>query len=198
MLDYLIAVAVALVGLVVVYSLFSSIDAKETVVVKKAKASSPSPAKQKTEKKLTKKERQALKEEEEIIAKEIASATSGMHSDKRDAKIITLDEYKSTRKEKKEAREKVSGPVQTEFSPKQVEQDKEQGFSIIKREVSKKKPTSPVEPTVSQKEVLDKKLGQFFRANAKKGKSKRSFDDDAPSTEGGKVLIIGQSSGRTW
>mmetsp|Transcript_65185 Transcript_65185/g.75790 ORF Transcript_65185/g.75790 Transcript_65185/m.75790 type:complete len:199 (+) Transcript_65185:34-630(+) len=198
MFDYLIAVAVALVGLAVVFLLFNAIDSKETVTKVKSAPIKVKPA----VKKPTKKERQALREEEEIIAKELAAATSGMHSDRRDAKVITLDEYRTTKKEKKEQREKVSGPVQTEFTAKQVASDKEQGFSVVKREApAKKKVVSPVDTELSAKEQLDRKLGQFFRASEKKGKKKDySIGGEKPvATEGGKVIITGNIAGsRTW
>lgn len=199
MFDYLIAVGVALVGLAVVYLLFNAIETKE-VEAKKPKVAVTQSKSKPAEKKLTKKERQALREEDEIIAKELAAATSGMHSDRRDAKVITLDEYRTSKKEKKELREKVSGPVQTEFSPKQVAADKEQGFAVVKREAPKKKAVSPVEPEISAKEQLDRKLGQFFRASEKKGKRKDYTLNEKPAaTEGGKVIITGNiASSRTW
>lgn len=198
MLDYLIAVAVALIGLVVVYTMFTIIDSKESVVVK-TKPSSPkkpsSPAKP------TKKERKAQREEDEIIAKELALATTGMHTDKRNAKVTTLDEYRSSKKEKLDQREKGTGPVQTTFSPKQVEMDKEQGFSIVKREAPKKKEVAAASADViTQKEALDRKLGQFFRASGKKSKGKKDFlGGDEPTNEGGKVVMRGSiAGGRTW
>jgi hypothetical protein len=197
MLDYLIAVAVALIGLVVVYSMFTMIDSKDVVVVKTAKPSSPK--KSPSPSKATKAQRKAQREEDEIIAKELALATSGMHSDKRDAKITTLDEYRSNKKEKLEQR-KTTGPVQTAFTSKQVEMDKEQGFSVVKREAPKKKQEVVNEEVISQKEALDRKLGQFFRAAGKKGKDKKNFlGNDEPATEGGKVIMKGTiGSSRTW
>lgn len=199
MLDYVIAVAVALIGLVVVYTMFTMIDSKEVVVTKVAKPAAPKKA---APAKATKAERKAQREEDEIIAKEVALATSGMHADKRKATITTLDEYRSNKKDKQEARKTASGPVQTAFSPKQVEQDKEQGFAVVKRVEVKKRETSPAEvEAISQKEALDRKLGQFFRASAKKGKGgKKDFlAKDEPTTEGGKVVIKGAiGGGRTW
>jgi hypothetical protein len=200
MFDYLIAVAVALVGLVVVYTMFTMIDQKEVVVTKAVKPASPKKAAAKV---ATKAERKAQREEDDIIAKELALATSGMHADKRKATITTLDEYRTSKKDKQEARKSASGPVATVFSAKQVEQDKEQGFAVVKRqEAPKKREASPADvEAISQKEALDRKLGQFFRASAKKGKGgKKDFlGDDKPSTEGGKVVIKGSiGGGRTW
>lgn len=203
MFDYLIAVGVALLGLAVVYTLFSSLESVDTTVVKKKVATSPKPKKEKpSEKKLTKKEKQALKEEEEIIAKELANTNSGMNSDKRDFRATTLDEFRSLKKEKQETKEK--GPAVTTFSPKQVLVDKEQGFSVVQpkaKEAKKEKSPVTVDPAAAQREALDKKLSQFFRNNAKKGKTGkgRFAVDEEQAVEGGKVVIKGSLvNSRAW
>lgn len=201
MFDYTIVITIALVGLGVLYFLFQGVDAKETkksVVKSAAPKEAKKAAKKPAEKKLTKKEKQAIREEEEIIALEVANVTTGMHSDSRNAHVTTLDEYRTTKKEKNELRHQKKGPVATQFTEKQILVDREQGFVLAKKEQPRKAKSPVAEDSVSQRELLDKKLSQFFRSSNGK-KKKYSDNDNEVSHEGGRVIVKrDNATARTW
>ena len=113
-----------------------------------------------------------------------------MHADSRISKITTLEEFRASKKEKVDKTDKTQAAPQ--YSEKQALIDRENGFVAVKNN-SWKKSKSPTGagPSISQKEALDKKLSQFFRASKTKDKKGRSDDrdDDREQREGGKVQM---------
>eukprot|EP01084_Bolivina_argentea_P138165 243308_1 len=107
-------------------------------------------------------------------------ANSGMQADVKKAKTTSLDEVKEKKKVAAQKAQAADPTLnQSEFTAKQVAREKEDGFEIIKKDVepvavkkaTKKASSSPAGP--SQKQQLDKKIGNFFRKACKKVKSSR-------------------------
>jgi hypothetical protein len=196
-LEFAVVIAIALVGFGVVSALFSRVEQAQDIVKKKpAESSSPKTKKQPALKKPTKKEQKAQRELEELVAADLVHATSGMHADSRVSKVVTLDEFRSAKRDKAEKKESNKS-VPKEFSPNQAAADKEQGFTVVKKEEPRKKAASPGPVTPSAKETLDKKLANFFKNSS--AKRKKHDEDEGPSKDGGRVAIKRDFvTSRTW
>ena len=194
-LEFAVIIVIALIGLGVFYLLFSRVEESADAVIQK-KPASPKVVKKAPEvKKPTKKELKAQRELDDLVAADLARATTGMHADSRISKITTLDEYKNTKKENAEKKNpQVAGAKA--FSPTQIAVDREQGFTVVKKEEPRKKSASPVAAAPSSKDNLDKKLANFFRSNESK---KKKHDDEGPTKDGGRVTIKKDiTTTRTW
>ena len=76
--------------------------------------------------------------------------------------------------------------------------DREQGFVLAKKEQPRKAKSPVAEDSISQRELLDKKLSQFFRSSNGK-KKKYSDNDNEVSQEGGRVIVKrDNATARTW
>jgi hypothetical protein len=196
-LEFAVIIVIALIGFGVVSMLFSRVEQSQgDVVQKKVSVSPPKTKKPPVLKKPTKKELKAQRELDEIVAADLARATSGMHADARISKITTLDEFRVSKKEKAEKKEPTKGGPK-EFTTTQIAMDKEQGFTVVKKEEPRKKSASPAAAvSPSAKDSLDKKLANFFRNNETKRKKR---DDEGPAKDGGRVAIKKDiTTTRTW
>lgn len=203
MFDFIVAIVVGFVGLFVVYTLFLSISVTEVA---------PAVASTKKDKKKDKKaasqdqqSKKAKKEEDAIIQAELSLARGGMDADKKKATATTLDDVKEARRKKAAAKESSSAAKQTAFSDKQILLEKEEGFQVIAPKVAERAAKTP-SPTggkqeLSPKQQLDRKLGSFFKNNAKKGKRSYLGDDNNEGGTGGKAIVkksIGAGDQNKW
>lgn len=215
MFDFVIALAVGFVGLFVVYTLFLSVSVSDNAPSLKAprssgkKAASAGAAASTSAKKGAAPSKKEQREEDAIIAAELRIANSGLNADSKKAEALTLDEIKERKRAKaakKNADSTGGAAAQAAFTAKQAAAAKEEGFQIV---VTPKEAAAAARPksaspkvdangreVLSRKEELDRKLGSFFRNNAKKGK--RAEQDDKQES---KVILkksIGSVSEPVW
>ncbi|KEG10996.1 hypothetical protein DQ04_03071020 [Trypanosoma grayi] len=198
MLDYFVAIGVALVGLLVVYFMFQSINKSDIVAVaapKERKSRS-----RKNHKAPRREDTELDRETEALIAREVARHTASMRSDTRIAQPPLLE---TVRKEAASARGKAAARVPVEVAAKQMLIDKELGFQTVTNQPKAPKASPPQAlQSTSADEEMDRKLGQFFSNNKRRDKKvfKLSLKEEkAGATTGAHVILKKDiSNARTW
>lgn len=201
MLDYLIPIAIAVVGIVVMMFIFQSINKAEvgTVTVE----STRKPRAKKAARPSRKYNEDVLDiETEQLIAREVARAPSGMVTDTKSVKPTTLDSIRNRRHAKEESQHTQS---QSKLSEKQKQAVKEQGFTFVekpkaagKQQPQQKQHQREAEPVTST-EDLEKKLSLFFKSSGsrKLEKPKPRGEENAaePVNSRGTVTMKGDING---
>lgn len=192
LVDIAIVLGVAIAGLTIVWALFSSVTAAPA-----KDAAAPVATKAKASKKAKPSKKEAAEERaiEALIAKEAVSKNSkGMSSDGH--KVESLEEARE-RKAKKSGKGQTVQAEAREFSETQKMKEKAEGFRVVEKTVEKKvaSPVTNTAPSMSKREEMEKKLGQFFKSNNKRGKRAGNDDYKPPSKQetetdkGGKVIL---------
>ncbi|KAH9601700.1 hypothetical protein LSM04_006247 [Trypanosoma melophagium] len=199
MLDYFVAVAVALVGLLVVYFMFQSISRAEVVAVA---AVPPAPRKSRARKTLKaprRSDEELDHETEALIAREVARQTTSMQSDMRVAQPTLLE---NLRKEGNSGRGKGKVHVSEQAAEKQMLIDKELGFQTVTNQPKTRKAPASNAATLplSQDEEMDRKLGLFFSNNRREKKPlKFTLSDEQQVGNGAQVVVKKDiSNARSW
>ncbi|KAK7200924.1 hypothetical protein NESM_000151300 [Novymonas esmeraldas] len=208
MLDYLIPIGMALVGIVVMMFIFQSISKSDvggdsiTVARKPRSKRSQRPSQKYQDDVLD-------LATEQLIAREVARNPSGMITDSKSVSPQTLDSIRSRRLVKEE-NEHAQGPVKV--SERQRQQAKDQGFKLTEgaknapakqqQQQQEKKQREP--EGVTSTEELDRKLSLFFKSNNSR-KDKDSMKPKAADAqpEGGvnrgHVVVKGDmSKAKSW
>ena len=197
--DFVVVGALVAVGLVAVYVLLGSMDAKvATATVAASKSPSPAEKKKSKKNKKSSSEIKAEKEMDAIIAADMAavSKTKGMNSDSKKSAPITLEEVRKTN----ERIQAAQAPV-VRLNPATAEiQDivhKEQGFSKVKNE-NKKKEKAPVSEDYYYEPDMDSKLRKFFKNGGGATTKKFDFGNKSENTGATKINIRGKGASKGW
>ncbi|ORC91959.1 uncharacterized protein TM35_000041730 [Trypanosoma theileri] len=200
MLDYFVAIAVALVGLLVVYFMFQSINRAEVVAVAAVPPEERKSRARKTVRTPRRNDTELDRETEDLIAREVARQTTSMRSDIRVAQPTLLE---NLRKEGNSGRGKTQTHVSEHAAEKQMLIDKELGFQTVTNQPkARKAPASNAAASVpfTQDEEMDRKLGLFFSNNRKDKKPlKFTLNDEQPTGNGAQVVVKKDiSNARSW
>ncbi|EAN97026.1 hypothetical protein C3747_1g344 [Trypanosoma cruzi] len=202
MLDYFVAIGVALLGLLVVYFMFHSIKKSEFVAFNASKERKSRP--RKTPKAPRRDDSRLDREMEALIAQEVAHHTTSMRADIRVVQPVLLENM-----QRKVAAEKNKA-ASMKYSSAASEQaliDKEMGFQKVVNQSKPRKSLSPPPPQRPQQantdEELSRKLGQFFSNNRKdkKGLKVNLKEEQTANTKGNGVHVVVRkdiSNARTW
>ncbi|RNF11439.1 hypothetical protein TraAM80_00885 [Trypanosoma rangeli] len=202
MLDYFVAIGVALAGLLVVYYMFQSITRLEVVAV--AAPQQPRSRAHKAPKPPRRNDAALDRDMEALIAREVARSTTSMRADIRDVRPVSLE--KVQRKAAANKNKQVvptAAPMNTE---KQKLIDKEMGFQRVEEQPKSRRNPSPPQqrhPQVNVDEELSRKLGQFFSNSRKEKKGLKlnlKEEQGATSTSNGAHVVVRKdiSNARTW
>ena len=198
MLDLLVALGVALAGIVAVYFLFASSASAAANVrfqpkLTKAephhkKSTSPKVDSSKKAKRSTSKPEE--EEEEEIV---VTERQSGMTTDK--ARVMTLEEIKAEAAAQQRRQETTKAPTTKVDNVEQAKLiDKEKGFTFVEPKKTHKE-AAPKGESITKKEAIDDKLNQFFRSQKRGSKpreteEKKEVAEKEPANQGGRVNMM--------
>ncbi|KPI90714.1 hypothetical protein ABL78_0150 [Leptomonas seymouri] len=182
MLDYLIPIAIAVLGIVVIMFIFQSINKAELSTVPLSSARKPRAKKSHHPSRKYSEDVLDITTEQ-LIAREVARAPSGMVTDTKTVAPTTLDSIRSRRNAKEESQHMQTT---TQLSERQKQAVKEQGFTVVekqkpaaKQQQQQQRQQREQQPVTST-EDLEKKLSLFFKSSgARKGKEGKlkGFDD---------------------
>ncbi|KPA86621.1 putative mitochondrial hypothetical protein [Leptomonas pyrrhocoris] len=196
MLDYLIPIAIAVVGIVVMVYIFQSINKSEVSAV--SAESTRKPRAKKSQHPSHKYREDVLDiATEQLIAREVARAPTGMVTDTKTVAPTTLDSIRSRRNAKEESQHTVAT---AKLSERQKQVVKDQGFTVVEKQKpaakhqQQQKQQREQEPTTST-EDLEKKLSLFFKSSgsrkARESKPKAEENSSEPASTRGTVTMKG-------
>lgn len=203
MLDYLIPIAIAVVGIVVMMFIFQSISKADVDV---AIASTPRKPRSKKAARPSRKYSEDVLDiaTEQLIAREVAGASAGMATDTKSVAPTTLDSIRSRRHAKEESQHTHSTG---KLSERQKQAAKDHGFTIVEKQKpaakqQQQRKQQRLQEQVASTEDLEKKLSLFFKSSgnrkAKEGGKPRPKSDDnngEPTSSGGTVTMKGDIGG---
>ncbi|RNF26330.1 uncharacterized protein Tco025E_01497 [Trypanosoma conorhini] len=201
MLDYFVAIGVALAGLLVVYYVFQSISRSEVVTV-----AAPKQQRSRARKapKPPRRDDAALdRATEALIAREVARNTTSMRADVRDVRPVSLEKVQ---RKAAAGKNKRVAPTATPTNTAKQKLIDEMGFQQVGEQPKPRRNTSPQqqrEPQVGMEEELSRKLGLFFSNGRKEKKGfKLNLKEEqaANSTSNGVHVVVKKdiSNARTW
>lgn len=168
MLDYLIPIAIAVVGIVVMMFIFQSINKADVSAVSVESGRKP------RSKKASRPSRKYSEDvldiaTEQLIAREVARAPSGMATDTKTVAPTTLDSIRNRRHAKEESQHTQTT---AKLSERQKQAVKDQGFTVVEKQKpagkqqqqGQQKQQREQEPAAST-EDLEKKLSLFFKSS---------------------------------
>ncbi|EPY37266.1 hypothetical protein STCU_00031 [Strigomonas culicis] len=205
MMDYLIAVGVAVAGILVVFVIFSSISSADvTVVEDRSRASGASKKSRKSSKR---RKDDALDEETEaLLMQELARAPQGMAKDTDTMEPQTLEQMRHRRQAEVEA--KRAQYTAAEATERQRLIDRELGFrqveKVAKAAKEEKQPKEEEAPVQGTNDVVERMLHVFFSSSNEGRRFHSSSADGAgakggnAAPSGGRVSVKGEIGTRTW
>jgi hypothetical protein len=202
MLDYLVPIAIAVVGIAVMVFIFQSISKADVSTV--TGGTSRKPRAKKASRPSRKYNDDVLDiATEQLIAREVARAPSGMATDTKTVAPTTLDSIRNRRHAKEESQHTQAS---AQLSERQKQAVKDKGFTVVEKQKpvpknhhqQQQKQQRDQEPPTST-EDLEKKLSLFFKSSgSRKLKESRSKADDGngePASNRGTVTMKGDIGG---
>lgn len=213
-MDYLIALLIAVVGLVAIWLMFTSVGSSSgPTVAPKAMASralaTPHAQHMKRAKKSThtqgpkySKSDDELDNLDDIVAREL-QRHPGMSVDSKHIQPNSLDERTQQQQQRVSRRNDNAESDDTGLTSKQLESERRNGFKIVgankrnqsRKDVQNKKNshnTNASSAADSEQDDMERKLKMFFKNSGKGGRlmeSLNKLDNPAPSVTGGRVTV---------